>query len=91
MRLARIADFSAASPVPFVRPAVAPGATVRTDGWQAYRALVVAGCDHAASNVRASGDPAHVALPAVHRVASLLNRWLLGTHHGAAGHEHLDA
>ena len=91
VRLARIADFSAESLVSFVRWAVAPGATVRTDGWQGYRPLVVAGYDHAAINVRASGDAAHVALPAVHRVASLLNRWLLGTHHGAVGHEHLDA
>ncbi len=30
-------------------------------------------------------------MPAVHRVASLLKRWLLGTHQGAAGAEHLDA
>ena len=39
----------------------------------------------------ASGDPAHVAMPGVHRVASLLKRWLLGTHQGAVGNEHLDA
>jgi hypothetical protein len=30
-------------------------------------------------------------MPGVHRVASLLQRWLLGTHHGRVGHEHLDA
>ena len=29
-------------------------------------------------------------LPRVHRVASLLKRWLLGTHQGAVGPEHLD-
>ena len=29
-------------------------------------------------------------LPRVHRVASLLKRWLLGTHQGAVSHEHLD-
>jgi hypothetical protein len=27
----------------------------------------------------------------VHRVASLLKRWLLGTHQGSVGPEHLDA
>ncbi len=36
-------------------------------------------------------DRAHVAMPAVHRVASLLKRWLLGTHQGAVGPQHLDA
>ena len=29
-------------------------------------------------------------LPRVHRVVSLLKRWLLGTHQGAIGHEYLD-
>ena len=28
--------------------------------------------------------------PRVHRVASLLKRWLMGTHQGAISHEHLD-
>jgi hypothetical protein len=26
----------------------------------------------------------------VHHVVSLLKRWLMGTHHGAVSHEHLD-
>ena len=30
-------------------------------------------------------------MPGVHRVASLLKRWLLGTHQGSVGPEHLDA
>lgn len=38
-----------------------------------------------------SGDPAHVVMPAVHRVASLLKRWLLGTHQGSVRPEHLQA
>ena len=29
-------------------------------------------------------------MPEVHRVASLLKRWLLGTHQGAVSHDHLD-
>ena len=28
-------------------------------------------------------------LPGVHRVASLLKRWLMGTHQGAVSHDHL--
>jgi len=42
--------------------------------------------DHAPQN-----DPAHVLIPGVHRVASLLKRWLPGTHQGSVGPEHLDA
>jgi hypothetical protein len=41
--------------------------------------------------MRAQHDPAHVLMPGVHRVASLLKRWLLGTHQGSVGPEHLDA
>jgi hypothetical protein len=29
-------------------------------------------------------------LPRVHRVASLLKRWLLGTHQGAVSHDYLE-
>ncbi|MGF6724937.1 hypothetical protein P3T43_004307 [Paraburkholderia sp. GAS41] len=34
--------------------------------------------------------PAHVTLPGVHRVASLLKRWLLGTHQGTVKPVQLD-
>ena len=29
-------------------------------------------------------------MPRVHRVISLLKRWLMGTHQGAVSHKHLD-
>ena len=35
--------------------------------------------------------PAHVSMAGVHRVASLIKRWILGTHHGSVQPEHLDA
>jgi hypothetical protein len=40
-----------------------------------------------------SGDDltAHEVLPGVHRVASLLKRWLLGTYQGSFGHDHVAA
>jgi transposase-like protein len=40
-----------------------------------------------------SGDDltAHEVLPAVHRVASLLKRWFLGTYQGSFGHDHVGA
>ncbi len=36
-------------------------------------------------------DPAHVSMPGVHRVASLLKRWILGTHQGSVSNEHLQS
>ena len=40
--------------------------------------------------VLGSSTPAHVSLPGAHRVASLVKRWLLGTHHGAVQPDQLD-
>ena len=45
---------------------------------------------HVVTNLSASGDPAHVVMPHVHLVASLLKRWLLGTHQGVVTHDQLD-
>jgi len=91
VRLRRIEDVSGASLVPFVRDSVEPGSVVHTDGWGGYNGVVEAGYEHERTVISATGDPAHVSMPAVHRVASLLKRWLLGTHQGAVSNEHLDA
>src|SRR6266545_830759 len=91
VRLARVPDVSAASLIPFVEASVEPGASVLTDGWSGHSALHLHGYNHTKTILSASGDPAHVTLPAAHRVASLLKRWLLGTHQGSVSPEHLDA
>ena len=90
VRLCRVPDASASSLIPFVREAVAVGAEVRTDGWGGYSGLTTQGYVHSKTVLSSSGDPAHVSLPAVHRVASLLKRWLLGTHQGAVHPHQLD-
>lgn len=41
--------------------------------------------------MRQQSDPAPVVMPGMHRVASLLRRWLLGTHQGSVSAEHLQA
>lgn len=91
MRLQRVPDVSAAALVPFVCDVVEPESTVQTDGWPSYNSIADHGYEHEKTVLSASGDPAHVSMPGVHRVASLLKRWLLGTHQGAVGAEHLDA
>jgi transposase-like protein len=90
IRMRRVADVSAASLTPFVCEVVEPGSTIHTDGWKGYNGLPKAGYERRETVLSATGDPANVAMPAVHRVASLLKRWLLGTHHGAVRTQHLD-
>jgi transposase-like protein len=91
VRLQRVPDVSKDSLIPFVKSAVEPGATVHTDGWQAYRTVPDHGYTHERTVIRQQSDPAHVVMPGVHRVASLLKRWLLGTHQGRVSPQHLDA
>ena len=46
---------------------------------------------HKVTVLASSDDPAHVSMPGVHRVASLLKRWILGTHQGAIVPAHLQS
>ena len=78
VRLAMIADNSAASIEAFVRANVKRGTTLITDGHASYPGLT----DYR-HDPRVVGKMAgHVVLPWVHRVFALLKRWSLGTYHG---------
>jgi transposase-like protein len=91
-RMAPLSDASAASLHPFVTAHVEPGATVITDGWMGYEGLTKLGYFHDRRSQRAArlrGEDPHKLLPAVHRVASLTKRWLLGTHQGSVDEAHL--
>ena len=88
-RMLPLADASAASLHAFVTDHVEPGARVITDGWQGYRGLEKLGYVHDRRSQRAGGEDPGELLPAVHRVASLAKRWLLGTHQGSVGDAHL--
>jgi len=89
-RLRRVPDVSSESLLPFVREVVQPGSEVHTDGWGGYNGLATNGYAHRVTVLSSSDDPAHVSMPGVHRVASLLKRWLLGTHHGAVANPQLE-
>jgi transposase-like protein len=91
IRVRRIADDSAAQVVPFVQTNVEPGAKVKTDGSAAYRELKDLGYDHQRIAMLGSETPAHASMAGVHRVAALIKRWILGTHHGSVQPAHLDA
>jgi transposase-like protein len=90
IRMACIGDASAASLIPFVKSAVREGTVVRTDGWKGYGPLPRYGYTHRPTSQRGTRIPAHVAMPRVHRVASLLKRWWLGTYHGGISERHLE-
>ena len=90
VRLTRVPDASTNALCGFLNYSVAKGATIRTDGLTAYRRLATDGYHHVPINVVASRQPAHVALPAVHQIASLLKRWLNGTLHAGISDKHLD-
>jgi hypothetical protein len=63
---------------------------VHTDGSAAYRSLHQKGFVHKRHLMAGSNTPAHASMPAVHRVAALIKRWSLGTHHGAVQPDQLD-
>ncbi len=90
IRLRRVPDASERSLLPFVQEAIEPDSLVRTDGAFAYRSLPERGYRRHRIVLLGSEDPAHVSMPAVHRVASLLKRWLLGTHQGGVQPQQLD-
>ena len=64
---------------------------MRTDGSGSYARLLELGYNHERNVMYGSDNPAHVSMVGVHRVAALLKRWILGTHHGSIQPEHLDA
>ena len=78
VRLATIADNSAASIEAFVRANVKPGATLLTDGHASYPGLT----DYRHDPRVVGKMAAHVVLPWIHRVFALMKRWGLGTYHG---------
>lgn len=90
IRMKRIRDSSAESLISFVQEAIVPGTVIVTDGLASYLALPDFGYRHERRVIRSSPDQAHVVMPRVHRVASLLARWWLGTYQGAIRLKHLD-
>jgi transposase-like protein len=87
IRLRHIPDINRATLHGFIHLSIEPGSTVVTDGLQAYRELE--GYVHDRQIQTHQPTDAEHLLPRVHRVISLLKRWLLGTHQGGIAHEHL--
>lgn len=90
IRLRRIQSATKTELLPFVHGNIAPGSTLHTDGAPIYAPLADEGFIHKPHVMLGSKTPAHEPLPGVHRIAALLKRWLLGTHHGAIDPKHVD-
>lgn len=78
-RLAKIPDASSESLIAFIEENIEPSSTIITDGWPSYSELRNRGYQHIVQKATVEDDDQEV-LPNVHRIASLLKRWLLGTH-----------
>ncbi len=91
LRIAAVLDATAPSLCAFVYNNVSPGSQVRTDGLQSYRSLPRLGFRH--ERVVVGEDPKNAIkqMPNVHRVFSLLRRWMLGTYQGAVHSIHLQS
>lgn len=89
IRMRMIPDASADSLHSFVQDYIQPGSTLHTDGWPSYAGLEKKGYQREITVLRGRRKEASTLMPRVHRVASLLKRWLLGTHQGAVAAEHL--
>jgi transposase-like protein len=90
IRMRQIIDASAESLIPFIRHSTQPGSIIHTDGWLGYLPVERHGYEHEVTFLKGKKKTPSELLPRVHRVISLLKRWLLGTHQGAVSRKHLD-
>lgn len=88
IRLKHIPNASAPTLEKAVVELVVPGSTIRTDGWRGYNTLKKKGFNHVVVKPieKESGDNL---TPLVHLIASLLKRWMLGTHQGSQNFSYL--
>lgn len=88
IRLRAIAAASSPLLCGFIAANVAAGSSIRTDGLRRYLPIGEQGYQHDRVIV---GDPRKASkfFPRIHRVFSLLDRWLLGTLHGSIRRAHL--
>jgi transposase-like protein len=87
IRLTPISEASGKVLTDAIQQMISMGSTIRTDGWSGYAGLKTNGYSHLSlpnRNVKEED-----AIQITHRVASLLKRWIVGTHHGAIDHKNI--
>jgi transposase-like protein len=89
VRLEVVEDVTQVSLTTFVCQNVSRDTTIRTDGLSSYDELGEVGFRVKKRVIGKNPKRASKLLPGVHRVISLVKRWLLGTHQGAVSEKHL--
>lgn len=79
VRISKISDASSESLKEFIETNIKQSSTIITDGWPSYNNLINMGYEHKIQKSVVKDGEEEV-LPNVHRIASLLKRWLIGTH-----------
>lgn len=87
IRLEVIPDATTATLTDTVVNLVERGSNIVTDGWSGYGGMTTAGFNHTIS--RHTPSVGKNLLPKVNRVASLLKRWIMGTHQGSVSKDKL--
>ena len=73
----------------FIKNNIALGSTVITDGWKGYTDVKKMKYQHEIQNKKIILDKEEIT-PNVHKIASLLKRWLLGTHQNYTSQDYLN-
>ena len=88
IRMVRVAGASAANLLPALVQCIEPVTLIQTDGWRAYNGLQR--LDYGHEVIHPTAELGENPLPRINLTASLLKRWLMGTHQGAVRPQHLD-
>jgi len=88
VRMSLIPDASKKSLGKFITDNIETESILITDGWKGYSGISKKGYQHTIEDKVKMLDGEEI-LPNVHRIASLLKRWLLGTHQNYIGEQYL--
>lgn len=88
IRMVRIPNASAANLLSAIEQTIEPGTCIQTDQWKGYSGLKKHGYGHEV--IHPTSELGENLLPRINLTASLLKRWLLGTHQGAVRSQHID-
>ena len=88
VRLSLISDASKKTLNSFIKEQICENSTITTDGWKGDVDIKKMGYVHEISKETILSEGEEV-LPNAHRIASLLKRWLLGTHQSYMTKNHL--
>lgn len=87
IRLSSISNASSSVLTNAIQKMISTGSQIRTDGWNGYKGLSEHGYIHLPTKNQNVKD--EDVIERAHRIASLIKRWLFGTHQGAISHKNL--